>query len=117
MGKLSLWELAEVEEKIKTDPSFAEEVAFERDLLIGIRESRRLELKETLKQLEAEPKISILRQVVDTLRIARFDLVPRIAPYAIAACIIIFVAGSIFYPTISDALTPNSKRTHYSNVE
>jgi len=103
MGKLSLWELAEIEEQIRIDSSFAEEVAFERDLLIGIRESRRLELKEKLRQVGSEPKI--FRLLFDRGTVIR---------YAIAACITILVTASLFYQDISNAMTPNSKRGHYS---
>jgi len=83
----------------RLDASFAEDVGFERDLLIGIRESKRLQLKEELKQAEANPKIFWLPPI-DRSKILR---------YAIAACITVGVIGSIFYPTVSDALTPNSK--------
>jgi len=103
MGKLSLWELAEIEEQIRIHPSFAEEVALQRDLLIGIRESRRLELKEKLRQVSAEPKIFRLQ----------FDR-GTVIRYAIAACITILVTASVFYRDISIAMTPNSKRGHYS---
>lgn len=103
MGKLSLWELAEIEEQIRADPSFAEEVALQRDLLIGIRESRRLELKEKLRQVSAEPKIFRLQ----------FDR-GTVIRYAIAVCITILVTASVFYQDISNAMTPNSKRGHYS---
>lgn len=108
MGKLSLWELAEVENKIKTDASFAEEVAFERDLLIGIRESRRLELKEKLKTLEAAPRIF-------RMPILSIDK-PKLIRYAIAVCVTIAVMGSLLYPSFSDSMIPNSKRGHYSNA-
>src|ERR1041384_8598899 len=63
MGGCSLWELADIEDKIRTDHAFAEEVAFQRDLLIGIREARRLDLKEKFKGAEKKPKILRLLQV------------------------------------------------------
>jgi len=106
MGRLSLWELAEIEEEIRTDSSFAQDVAFERDILIGIRESRRLELKEKLKQLDAKPNIFRL----PALSIDRSTLIR----YAIAACITLFVTGSLLYQTISSNYIPNSKKAHYS---
>lgn len=103
MGKLSLWELAEIENKIKTDSSFAEEVGLQRDLLIGIQESRRVELKEKLNRIEGSARIFRLR--IDK---------PALIRYAIAASITLLVAGSFFYQNLSEAMVPNSKRGHYS---
>ena len=57
MGKLSFHELSEIEKKIKADPIFYEELNFQRDILIGINESRRLQLKEKLRNIKSEPKI------------------------------------------------------------
>src|SRR5260221_9931047 len=99
MGKLTLWELAEMEDKIRTDPVFAEEVAFQRDLLIGIRESRRLELKGKLRQVKITPEL--FRINIDRKTLIR---------YAIAACVILMVTGSIHYQDIRNSLIPNSKR-------
>lgn len=108
MGKLSLWELAEIEGKIKSDYTFAEEVSFERDLLVGIRESRRLELYDMLAQMKRKPWIFRIPRLT-------FDK-PTLLRYGIAACIVLFVTGTIFYQDISNAMTPNSKRGHYSLV-
>lgn len=102
-GKLSLWELAEIEDRIKTDHSFAQEVRFERDVLIGIRESKRLELKEKLTQMSANSSIFSLRFEKATL-----------IRYAIAASITLLVTGSILYQDITNAMIPVSRRGHYS---
>ena len=107
MGKLSLWELAEIENKIRTEESFAEEVSLQRDILIGVTLRSRRVMKNTLKESEKRGRIFHLP----------FDLSDLI-PYAIAACITLFIMGSVFYDSISNALTPNTKRIHYSlNVE
>ena len=104
MGKLSLWELAEIEEQIKTDSAFAEDVSFQRDLLIGIRESRRMEIKEKLSKIKARPKILRLR--IDKATVIR---------YSIAASISILVITSLFFQNINSAMATASKGAHYSS--
>lgn len=102
MGKLSLHELATIENYIRTDPTFAEDVAFQRNLLLCIRKDRRAELKRELSQVSR--KSNMLRLPLNRTTMIRF---------AIAASITILVMGSVFYEVISDATTPNSKRGHY----
>ena len=105
MGQLSLWELAEIEKRIKSDPAFSEQVGFRRDLLIGITLSRRSDVKQQLIEFEARPRL--LRLHVDREAILR---------YAIAACITLFVLSSVFYENMSNALTSNGKRGRISTM-
>jgi|GEM_PF-5475945 hypothetical protein len=103
MGRLSLLELAEVEAKIKTNAVFAEEVSFQRDIMVGIIENRRNELKDNLVMLE--PAGILMKLHFDKSSVKR---------YSVAASIILIVALSVFYPKISDTLQARSKAAHFS---
>jgi len=100
IGQLSLWELGDMEAKIKNDPAFSEEVNFQRDLMIGINETKRIELKKTLQNLE--PAGILIRLQIDKNSIKTF---------AVAACILLFVSLGILYPQIRDASIAGSKKS------
>jgi hypothetical protein len=89
MGRLSLWELADVEIEIKNNPAFADEVTFQRDIMIGVNESKRIEIKSDLQSLK--PAGILIKLQVDKTAIARIS---------VAASILLLVSFAIFYPQI-----------------
>jgi hypothetical protein len=91
MGQLSLWELEEIETKIRTDLAFANDVSFQRDLMIGINENKRIELKKSLRSYK--PAGILIKMHVDKTAIARIS---------VAASILFLVSFAIFYPQIKN---------------
>lgn len=91
MGKLSLWELSDIETKIKNDSIFADEVAFQRDIMIGINESKRIELIKNLQGVK--PAGILIKLHIDKTAIARIS---------VAASILLLVSFAIFYPQIKN---------------
>jgi hypothetical protein len=104
MGQLSLHELALVEKKIKLDETFADEVNLQRDILIGINEYGKQQIRHKLTDFSQEPKI---------FRIISVNK-PVIVRYAVAASIILAITISILYPKISNSLIEESKKSHIS---
>ena len=104
-GRLDILELAVVEEKIKSDSIFQEQITFKRALMLGIRDEKKQQLKNMFAQLDTTPKI-----------ISMFNK-NLIFKYAIAATVFLFIFISVKYFVFPSQMTEGiGKKAHISGL-
>ena len=99
-GKLNLYELEMVEKDIKTNIDFENYVKRQRNILLGIREFKKVQFKEMLNSVDVEEK--------KTININRFK---QFSVRYSAVASVVFIIGltiSILYYSSKPAI-PNSK--------
>ena len=105
-GLLNLWELAEVEKEIKNNAEFAAYVDFERNIQLGIRESKKAQFKEQLNKLDLNKKVIL---PFTTKK-------PNFGQYSIAATVVLIIGFTFTTLYIMSTPTHSDSRVSHSSI-
>ncbi|MDP4268254.1 MAG: hypothetical protein Q8880_12570 [Bacteroidota bacterium] len=109
MGRLDLLELEMVEKEIITNPEFYKYVKLQRNMMLGIQEFKKQELKDKLNKIDVNKK-----NLFDVYRVKFI-----ISQYSVAASVIIILAITFSILVLSNKATDTDSRVSklaYSNV-